>query len=239
MEVYVLKMDNLFESLIKISNLENITKGRDGGVIVKPIKNLFPIVRTTTKYNNPATLFQKIHYNIIDEINKQTNKKLEFNNALVEVYNNQYKNMGFHTDQMLDIEDNICLFSCYNDAITTRKLVIRNKESKKEFEIELHNNSIVLFSTEFNKNHVHKIVPINNYDNLWYGITFRQSKTFINYDDLKLKIANEKEYEIMKQLKSQENKLIDFKWPSLDFTISPSDLMKPIDLEQNNPQHLD
>ena len=127
-------IDNLFNELSKTTNFENITNGRDGAVLVNN-NNIIPLVRTTTKYNNPAQLFSQIHYDIIDKIKKITTiNNLEFNNALIEIYNNDYKSMGEHSDQALDLADNsyICLFSCYNNPLAKniRTLKIKNKVVK-------------------------------------------------------------------------------------------------------------
>lgn len=126
---------DIFDQLSSSVILESIVNGRVGGNIVdfKDNSSLIPIVRTTTVYNNPSQQMKPIHYELIDKIKKVTNiKNLEFNNALVEMYDMQYRNMGFHTDQSLDLEDDsyICIFSCYKngyDPSSQRKLVIQNK----------------------------------------------------------------------------------------------------------------
>ena len=234
-------IDNLFNELSKTTNFENITNGRDGAVLVNN-NNIIPLVRTTTKYNNPAQLFSQIHYDIIDKIKKITTiNNLEFNNALIEIYNNDYKSMGEHSDQALDLADDsyICLFSCYNNPQTAniRKLKIKNKVTNETSEIELNHYSIVLFSLESNSKHLHKIVldnpTINNYE--WLGITFRLSKTFIKFINeiayfnntyIILKLASKEESKEFYKCRSFENKSIEYKWSDdIFYTINPSDLL--------------
>lgn len=87
-------------------------------------------MRTTTIYRNLNQKFLDIHYNIIESIKKATNNNnLQFNNALIEIYNCDYNKMGFHTDQSLDLEQNsyICIFSCYSDPYTKDFRILRTK----------------------------------------------------------------------------------------------------------------
>ena len=101
---------------------------------------------------------------------------------MVEVYDNSYKKMKFHSDQALDLADNsfICIFSCYQKNVSPRKLLVKSKENEEKFEFILENNSIITFSTSINKKFVHKIILDNckNQD-LWLGFTLRLSKTYI------------------------------------------------------------
>ena len=88
--------------------------------------------------------------------------------------------------QTLDLNKNyyICIFSCYDDPTTKnlRKLKIKDKITNECFDVILDHNSIVLFSVNINQKHLHKIVLEQNGSNdLWLGITFRQSKTFISF----------------------------------------------------------
>ena len=78
------------------------------------------------------------------------------------------------------------------------------------------------------------IVFNNNSQNNWLGITFRLSKTFINFineipyfynSERILKLANNEETKEFYKLRKNENTNIDFKWPNLDYTINKSDLI--------------
>jgi hypothetical protein len=161
---------NLFEQLSKSIGFEDINNGRKGANIIDYKNNLVPLVRTTTTYHIPNQKFLPIHYHIIDDIKKTFgHDDLEFNNALAEIYNSKYCNMGFHSDQALDLNENsyICIFSCYNDPTTKnlRKLKIKNKITNKCFDIVLNHNSIVIFSIDTNRKHLHKIVLEQNITN--------------------------------------------------------------------------
>lgn len=234
---------NLFQQLVNSTNFEDITKGRKGAVLVDNRNGLIPIVRTTTKYETPAQKFLPIHYELMKKINEKFHERLEFNNALIEIYNSDYCKMGFHTDQSLDLEKEsyICLFSCYeatpDKKTETRKLKIKNKITNKLSEVWLENNSAILFSTSTNHKNQHKIVlEINKKtDNKWLGITFRLSKTFIKFigkiphlipNNSILKIANNDERKEFYKFKGKENSATEFSYPEINYTISISDTME-------------
>jgi len=144
---------NLFNQLSNSTQFENVNSGRKGANLVDFKNNLIPLVRTTTVYHIPNQKFLPIHYDIIDSIKKSSNKdNLELNNALIEIYNSKYRNMGYHSDQSLDLSENsyICVFSCYSDPTTKdlRKLNVKNKINGECFDIVLEHNSVVMFSTD-------------------------------------------------------------------------------------------
>jgi hypothetical protein len=234
---------DIFNELSKSAKFEDVIGGRQGTVLISPKGNSIPIVRTTTIYDEPAQPFQPVHYSVIDEIKNKCGfgADVEFNNALIEIYDPKYKKMKYHSDQAIDLDDDsyICLFSCYenheNYQNDIRKLVIKNKGDNEETEIMLDNMSFVIFSTKTNKEYLHKIVLHGKEStNKWFGLTLRLSKTYVNFDGkepivestgkpLRLAIDNEK-VEFYK-MRGAENRLVDFKYPELDYTISPSDLM--------------
>jgi hypothetical protein len=230
---------NIYDELSKSIEFENITNGRTGAVLVDCKNELIPLVRTTTCYNKPAQKFLPIHYDIIENIKKVTNdKNLEFNNALIEVYNSKYCTMGYHTDQSLDLADDsyICLFSCYDNVSPAikRKLVIKEKANNKCSEIVLEHNSIVLFSVATNRKFLHKIILEKATNDHWLGITFRLSKTFIKFIDnipyfypskINLKLATDNEKKVFSKCKGQENSQEDYQYPEINYSISSSDLM--------------
>ena len=159
--------ENIFYQLKEQINFENITKGRIGANIVNLQNNLIPIVRTTTKYLNPSQCFTNLHFELIEKIKNILNiSQLQFNNALIEIYTNDYKTMKFHSDQALDLVNNsyICIYSCYSNSLKhdLRKLIIKNKLSNEINEVNLFHNSIVIFSTIDNSNNLHKIILNNN-----------------------------------------------------------------------------
>jgi hypothetical protein len=240
---------NKYDDLSKLTDFEDITKGRQGANLVNVDldhkKDLIPIIRTTTCYTKASQKFLPLHHEIIKNIKTTSNiKNLEFNNALIEIYDSDYTTMGFHSDQALDLADNsyICLFSCYNTESPKdkRKLIIKEKTEKiqetKSSEIILDHNSIVLFSTEINKKWLHKIIlekKTNNNDK-WLGITWRLSKTYIKFtnnvpytfpDNKIFKLADNNEKKEFYKYKKLENDDINYKYPQLNYSISPSDIM--------------
>jgi len=248
---YIIKDDNndfTFDTLSDGVNFEDIIIGRKGANIGDITEDKIPIVRTTSTYRNPNQKFSDKHYKLIEEIQKQSDiPDIILNNALIEIYDNKYCRMGFHTDQELDLKEDsyICIFSCYKNPDTKnfRSLIFKNKVTNKEDNrIILDNNSVVIFSTQFNEQHLHKIMlekrnnsDIND-DSEWLGITFRLSKTFIHFIDKypyfcnsiqQLKLATYTERNLFINYKSQENKLCSFKYPTINYTINPGDLIRP------------
>lgn len=238
--------ENLFEQLFAEIEFENISKGRLGNQLVKVNDLGVPIVRTTTKYTIPAHNFSSMHHRIVDCINESldTLPTINFNNALIEVYDERYHKMGYHSDQCLDLAPNsyIGLFSCYEnpDELTKeslRVLQIRDKVSKEEFEISLTHNSFILFSLETNSKFSHKIItkPLQA-KNRWLGITFRESKTFINFKNNVAYFQNGDLFELAKEneereyykLRGEENRSLDFSYPKINYTLSVADMIVPI-----------
>lgn len=229
---------NIFEELSTSVEFEDIVTGRKGTNLIDYKNTLIPIVRTTTNYTKPAQKFLPIHYDIIENIKKISNMEgLELNNALIEIYDHRYRKMKFHSDQALDITEDsyVCIFSCYDSYSNLRKLKIKEKNTKKESEILLEHNSVIIFSTETNKNYLHKIIlETNNTQNKWLGITFRLSKTYIQfinevpyfYQSYKiLRMANQNEIKKFRKLKSDENEKTDHNYSDIDYTLSVSDTL--------------
>ena len=105
--------------------------------------------------------------------------------------------MKYHSDQALDLEKNsyLALFSCYERPdeilpLQMRRLRIRDKITNKEQEFLLEHNSVMFFSLATNSKYQHKIILDTSSnkndsleDNKWLGITFRKSKTLIQFKD--------------------------------------------------------
>lgn len=247
-----------FTDLATSIQYEDITNGRKGAVLIDEINTedsrdndssqikLIPIVRTTTVYQRPAQKFQPYHYSILKSI-KDTCKysSLDFNNALIEIYDDRYKSMGYHTDQALDLNPDsyIAIFSCYeteSDQVSKqgcRKLVIKEKDTGIETEIILEHLSVLLFSVETNSKYIHKIIlndPGQN--NRWLGVTYRLSKTLIRFIDeipyfkngQRLTLANKEERNKYYKCRSLENARNDYTYPEITYTISISDTYRPI-----------
>jgi len=244
---------NLFNELLNSTDFEPVAKGRIGNHLVNVGNNGIPIVRTTSKYNIPAQNFSAIHHMVVEQINDTIAKNslagipaLHFNNALIEVYDSGYAKMNYHSDQSLDLDNDsyIGVFSCYEnpDELSEqhiRKLKIKDKVSDEEFEYLLSHNSVMLFSVATNTKFLHKIVleaaPNANPDNKWLGITFRRSKTYIQFDNelpffangKPLEMANKEQETEFYKLRGQENKSLDFVYPELTYTVSVADTLKP------------
>ena len=101
-------IENSYHLLENSTNFEDITIGRKGAILVKPnSRRHVPIVRTTTAYQQPASNMTKIHQQIVDNVTKNLGLNLKFNNAMIEIYDDNYKTMGYHSDQALDLADSI------------------------------------------------------------------------------------------------------------------------------------
>ena len=243
---------NLFGELSTQINFENVGKGRLGNHLVKVDEEGVPIVRTTTQYNIPAHHFSLLHNAITDRINDKLENSLlvNFNNALIEIYDSSYTKMKYHSDQCLDLVPNsfIGLFSCYENPNelteqSIRKLKIKDKVTNEEFEISLTHNSFVLFSLSTNSKFFHKIVleqipkqKSSKSENKWLGITYRESKTFINFKNNLpyfnngnlLGLANDEQKSAYYKLRGEENRSLDFIYPEINYTLSKADTIIPI-----------
>lgn len=244
---------DLFTELSGSADFEDVAKGRKGNHLVDMREGRAPLVRTTTKYNIPANCFSGMHHQIVESIKNEANGSvampIDFNNALIEIYDHTYTKMKFHSDQSIDLAGDsfIALFSCYeqSDALplsAIRKLKVKSKTSGEAFEFLLENNSVVLFSLETNTRYQHKIVlePVKGAKpaepgNRWLGITFRQSKTYIQFEEGQprfsdgtiLHLADEEQGKEFYRLRGMENESVDFVYPEMVYTLSPGDLLMP------------
>lgn len=249
---YILDIDpNQFNNITSSIEFENIILGRQQANIVDLSNGLVPLVRTTTPCVKPAQPFNQIHLELIDKIKNicQTDiPGIVFNNGMVEIYDNSYYKMRFHSDQSIDLalDSYICIGSFYSNLNpnpkSLRKLIVQNKITKETDSITLDPNSVVIFSTSTNKTHVHKIILPNPSDSnesdpniKWLGITLRQSKQFIQFvnkipyfvsNGHELKLADGDERKLFCKYKGIENQLVEFEYPEISYTISPGDLIE-------------
>jgi hypothetical protein len=249
----IIDSSSLFDNLRQSLTFEHVGKGRDIAIAVDaPSANAIPIVRTTTVYQESAQMFPDCIHRIVESLRRASGSDsaqspsvsaLNFNNAMIELYSCEYRKMGFHCDQMLDLQANsfIAIFSLYSGPdVPLRKLVVQRKlndsadaaQSLRDVEeIVLEHNSAVLFSLDTNRRMLHKIVLANSNaaadnDALWMGVTLRLSKTFVDPLAPQVRLADETERREFLRLRAQENREIDFQYPAtVDFTISPSDLL--------------
>ncbi|AUC77613.1 alpha-ketoglutarate-dependent dioxygenase AlkB [Olleya sp. Bg11-27] len=243
----------LFKDLSEEITFEALGKGRTGNTIAKSINDGIPIVRTTTQFTSPAHYFTVNHLDILNHIDNtlaaENQLKTAFNCGLIEMYDENYTKMGYHSDLSLDLKTDsyIGLFSCYKHpekltATTTRILRIKDKSTEEEFDITLTHNSFVLFSVETNAKYSHKIILENPNrdalklaDNKWLGITFRTSKTFVKFnndipffeDGTLMELANEVQEKEFYKLRGEENRSLDYTYPDLKYTLSKADLIVP------------
>lgn len=235
---------NVYEQLLRSVWFEELGKGRQGAVLVKPHDRCIPIVRTTTKYSRSAQYFRPVYEQLAEQFQQSASLPFRFNNALIETYTNAYATMGSHSDQALDLaeESHIAVFSCYEHperANPSRKLIVESKEpGGAAVDIPLTHNSVVVFSVATNRLLKHKIVLANPApENRWLGITFRTSKTLVRLrdghayflDGTPVTLADDEQRLEFYQLRGRENKETDFRYPRITYTISESDLMQPAD----------
>lgn len=201
-----------YHDLFNAVRFEPVCKGRQGAILMDASEM---IVRTTTSYSHPSQYIPDMYRELVGS---------EFNNLMVEVYDNYYRKMGYHTDQALDLVDDswINIYSFYNSPVySPRTLMIKNKISGEIQKIQMYHGSCVAFNMQFNREHTHKIILENPKMNCkWLGITARVSKTSAKG----LRYAPELRRE-MCGYKREENLSVNYKWPSLDYTVSESDLM--------------
>lgn len=240
---------NPFEELLGSVRFEDLGKGRRGTVLTRTDGAIgVPIVRTTTRYAALAQPFKPVHERLAEQIQRRALLPVAFNNALIEIYTNDYTTMGSHSDQALDLADesHIAVFSCYEHpeaANPPRKLLVESKEPGGDnIEIPLTHHGVVVFSVEANRRLKHKIVLTKSTrqpENQWLGVTFRTSKTFVRYrngcaflqDDVRLTLADDEHRREFFGLRRRENDETNFTYPRIPYTVSESDLMPPESIE--------
>lgn len=186
--------------------LEKVCNGRSAAIMTDG-----SIVRSTTIYQQAPYKWNSSYFSSIDE---------KFNNAMIEMYTDEYRTMKYHSDLSLDLVPGsyIGIYSCYPvDSVNRRKLVVKSKKTGLTSEITLEDKTMVLFDTYTNLKYLHKITGRG----VWLGITFRLSNTYVD----KLRLATDEEKKEFLRIRRLENQNMDFKWDSIDYTISPSDLL--------------
>jgi len=251
---------NPFDELFTSVNWESMTEGRKGTNIVLDYqsndnKMVTPLVRTTTRCLKANQRMLPVHHDLIHLIQtaakKENHDDVSFNHALMEVYDQRYRTMKYHSDQALDLHPDswIALFSCYHNPLCTasvRTLRIKNKTNYKEMDIVLDHNSVVLFSTATNSHWWHKIIlpsPLGKKENttvrdsMWLGVTLRQAQTFVSFcDDEKkpyfvntqqpLTVATPEESQQFYSHRGLENATVGrYVYPDTTYTLSQGDLL--------------
>lgn len=237
-----------FARLLACTRFEDVSrgKGRVGAVLVDVADDgSVPLVRTTTQYSAPAQQFQPAHTALRDAVEAATGIT-GLNNVLAEVYDERYRSMGFHSDQAQDLAPGSCIavYSCYENPADVnpdnlRKLVVEDKETGETTTLVMKHGTVIHWDLATNAGARHKIVlPSPAQDNRWLGMTMRVSRTWIHNEagtptinGMRLRLGSQPELRRFYQLRSQENRAIDFEWPDLDFTCSPSDLLPVVGAE--------
>lgn len=239
-----------FGTLFADVALETLGPGRWGAHLTRGADGVFPLVRTTTRFIAPAEPFLPAHVDAAARISAAMDDDARalgaatFNHALLEVYDDRYTKMGYHSDQALDLSEDswIALLSCYDGPMPPsgpgiRMLWVKSKTGDERFSIPLSPGSVVVFSTQTNARYTHKIglpaaaeAPVR-----WLGLTLRCSKTLVRFDDgvpilpngQALRVADDSEARSFYRLRGAENREVGFAYPNLDYTISPADLERP------------
>lgn len=238
---YALDDLTLLDDLLAHVDLGQVTDGRQGTHLTRPGPDGVPLVRTTTRYAQPATVFSPAHARLADAVSDLAGVG-PFDNALLEVYDRRYRSMGWHCDQALDLApgSHIAIVSGYSGPATgadTRALFVQHKDTGERQVLELVHGSVVVFSLADNAVHRHKIVlPGAGTDGArWVGLTLRRSKTHLRFHDgiawlpsgRPLRLADPAEQKRFYSLRGEENRSCGFSYPPLDFTLSPADLLSP------------
>ncbi len=237
--------EDAFERQSASVRLEPVTGGREGVHLTKPGPRGVPLVRTTTRYVQPPQLFGPTHDAIIDEVHRAAPScGSSFNHALVELYEPQYRKMGYHSDQALDLDadSSIAIVSCYDREVGpmtpgVRQLMVKSKTTEDRFTLPMPHGSVLLFSVATNARFAHKIVlPTATPDApRWLGFTLRCASTFVHFregtphfeDGPPLTLADAEQRKTFFRLRGAENRTTEFRYPRLRYTLSDSDLLPP------------
>jgi hypothetical protein len=244
---FIDRPSDFFQQLEAATTFEKVGDGRAITILLEPRADMsLPIVRTTAVYEKPAQRFAKIHQDLRADIVKASGVNDAFNNAMLELYSKRYTKMRFHSDHALDLQPatHIAVYSCYDSAqelcdTALRRLIVQDKETGETWAIDMQNNSVIVFSLETNGKFLHKIVSSATVDaaneTKWLGLTLRTSSTFVssilnsmamlNINGKELTLATEKQRMEFYRMRSQENSSTTFRYPQIDYTISPSDLL--------------
>jgi len=232
-----------FETLLAGVDLETVAPGRWGVHLTRPASDGVPIVRTTTRYTTPAHAFTVAHRDTADRIAAALPGPASFDHALLEVYDSRYAKMGWHCDQSLDLADDtfIAILSAYDAPLPLsgagmRTLCVKSKTTDERFDLPMEPGHAIVFSTWTNARYLHKIVLPKAAPARWLGLTLRRSKTRVRYGDgpptlpdgARLRLADDAQTRTFYRLRGAENRGVDVRYPSLDYTISEADLRPPV-----------
>jgi hypothetical protein len=234
-----------FEQLEASLRFETVAIGRKGVHLTRPGPRGVPLVRTTTCYRDAAQPFGSLHEAIVERVVAASClPQPGFNHALAELYEPQYRKMGYHSDQALDLDpgSTVAVVSCYDrdvgpDDRGVRQLMVKSKTTDERFTLPMQHGSVIEFSVATNARFAHKIILPTADANAprWIGLTLRQAKTFVTWRDGKpyfedgsaLVLADDEQRHTFFRLCGAENRAPEFEYPPLHFTVSDGDLLPP------------
>lgn len=233
--------NDAFLELLQSHAWTDLSPHRKAAMLVSPDADSIPVVRTTSP-TVACSVFQPVHLRLLHAVDIASGRAHSFNNVMAEVYDPGYTKMRFHTDCALDLESGsqICIFSCYEkEDDHPRRLVIRDKVNGEVEEIVMEHCSIILFDMDANIRHVHKIVSDGSGSRArWLGLTMRTSGTFVTpqedeavvfrKDGLPMLTATEDDKRWFFEMKKQENKSPDFKYPHIQFSLADFRLLSTV-----------
>lgn len=218
-----------FEQINSSRKVSNLAKFSDF--------NDIPIVRTTSEYKNPIKKFSKSCDTLVKDLQK-INSEFKFNNILAEIYNDKYCSMKWHSDQSLDLDPSshiaIVSFVSNSNRTCNRFLEIQTKSGKFIESVSLDPGTAIIFSVDTNTKYNHRIVLYTKSNNNWMGLCFRMSITYIKFINeipyfvntmKQLLLATTEQKHNIYELKSKENRLINFTYPIIEYSINPGDFI--------------
>ena len=185
-----------FAELAEDVTFEHVGRGRAVAVLFRELgDSRVPIVRTTAKYNCPSRPFTRRVQALADAVVAAGGLRTPLNNAMAEIYDCDYRTMGFHSDMALDLDaaSHIAIYSVYDSPAgqpppaAVRSLVIVDKATGADRMLLLAPNTVTIFSVQDNSRFLHKIVlrapPSPAADGVrWLGVTLRTSQTIVQFD---------------------------------------------------------
>lgn len=204
-----------FQTMLDSVRLEEITPGRKSAILAKFVNDAWYVVRSTTCYKEYPQKINEIHkFRLLSNSNQESN----YNNIMVELYDDRYRTMQYHTDLSLDLSHSIHILSLYpKEEKRRRELYFYNKESGEKFVITLEDKMLVSFDVKTNARYSHKIVGTAT----WLGLTYRKSHTLSS----ELRLAKEHEIKNFLLLRKKENTYVNFKYPDIPYTLCQTDIL--------------
>lgn len=181
-----------FDTLAEGVAFEHVGRGRDVAVLFRELgDSRVPVVRTMARYSQPSQPFTGCVGALADAVFATGRLAVPLNNAMAEIYDRDYRTMGFHSDMALDLDpaSHIAIFSVYDSPPPSgaiRDLVIVDKATGADTLLPLAPRTVTLFSVQDNAQFLHKIVlrapPSPAADSVrWLGVTLRTSMTVVRF----------------------------------------------------------